>query len=121
MNLIRSREEDINRDYFRSFTLQRLRGGLDAEGKLTAWDNTLVAAYPGERYGGLDDKGRDQFALNGSDHVYEIPNQFVRAVRAETGMSVGYVRAVAPHYTVFAAQEFMHELAHPANDAPLRF
>ena len=95
VKLIRSREEDFKRDYFRSFTLQRLRGGLDAEGKLTAWDNTLVAAYPGERYAGLDDKGRDQFALNGADHVYDIPNQFVRAIRKETGISVGYVRAVA--------------------------
>src|SRR5213594_1933171 len=121
VKLIRSREEDLKRDYYRSATLQVLRGGLSADGKVIAWENTLVAAYPGERYGGLDDKGRDQFALNGSDHVYEIPNQFVRAVRAETGMSVGYVRAVAPNYTFFAVETFIDELAHLAKADPVQF
>jgi len=121
VKLIRSREEDFKRDYFRSFTLQRLRGGLDAQGKLTAWDNTLVAAYPGERYAGLDDKGRDQFALNGADHVYDIPNQFVRAIRKETGISVGYVRAVAPNYTFFAVETFIDELAQVAKADAVQF
>src|SRR5207247_2711958 len=121
VKLIRSREEDLRRDYYRSATLQVLRGGLSADGKVIAWENTLVAAYPGERYGGLDDKGRDQFALNGSDHVYEIPNQFVRAVRAETGMSVGYVRAVAPNYTFFAVETFIDELAHLAKADQVQF
>src|SRR5205823_6305921 len=64
VKLIRSREEDLRRDYYRSATLQVLKGGLGANGKIVAWQNTLVAAYPGERYGGLDDKGRDQFSLN---------------------------------------------------------
>jgi isoquinoline 1-oxidoreductase subunit beta len=121
VKLIRSREEDFRRDYLRSCTLQRLRAGLDAQGRVTAWENTLVAAYPGDRYDGIDDKGRDQFALNGSDHVYDIPNQFVRAVRAETGISVGYVRAVAPNYTFFAVETFVDELARLANADPVAF
>src|SRR5438046_6377206 len=121
VKLIRSREEDLRRDFYRSATLQVLKGGVDANGRVVAWQNTLVAAYPGERYGGLDDKGRDQFALNGSDDVYEIPNQFVRAVRAETGMSVGYVRAVAPNYTFFAVETFIDELAHLAKADPVQF
>src|SRR5213596_512002 len=121
VKLIRSREEDLRRDYYRSATLQVLKGGLGANGKIVAWQNTLVAAYPGERYGGLDDKGRDQFALNGSDHVYDIPHQFVRAIRSETGMSVGYVRAVAPNYTFFAVETFIDELAHLASVDPVAF
>jgi isoquinoline 1-oxidoreductase subunit beta len=121
IKLIRSREEDLRRDYYRSATLQVMKAGLDADGKVVAWHNTLVAAYPGERYGGLDDKGRDQFALNGSDHAYDIPNQFVRAIRAETGMSVGYVRAVAPNYTFFAVETFVDELAKLAGTDPVQF
>src|SRR5438094_10433119 len=115
VKLIRSREEDLRRDYYRSATLQVLRGGLSADGKVIAWENTLVAAYPGERYGGLDDKGRDQFAPNGSDHVYEIPNQFVRAVRAETGMSGGDGRGGAPHDKFLAVEKIIHAPVHPAN------
>src|SRR5262245_5780776 len=121
VKLIRSREEDLRRDFYRSATLQVVKGGIDGNGRVVAWQNTLVAAYPGERYGGLDDKGRDQFALNGADHVYDIPNQYVRAIRSETGMSVGYVRAVAPNYTFFAVETFMDELARLASVDPLQF
>ncbi|HEV8615095.1 MAG TPA: molybdopterin cofactor-binding domain-containing protein [Methylomirabilota bacterium] len=121
VKLIRSREEDLRRDYYRSATLQMLRGGLDENGRVVAWQNTIVAAYPGERYGGLDKQGRDEFALNGADHVYEIPNQFVRAIRGETGISVGYVRAVAPNYTFFAVETFIDELAHLAGMDPVQY
>src|SRR5207244_11927417 len=105
----------------RSFPRRRRRGGLDAERNVTARDNTLLAAYPGERYAGLDHKGRDQFALNGADHVYDIPNQFVRAIRKETGISVGYVRAVAPNYTFFAVETFIDELAQLAKVDAVQF
>lgn len=121
VKLIRSREEDMRRDFYRSCTLQVLKGGLDSSGAVIAWHNTLVCAYPGERYGGLDKQGRDQFALNGSDHYYDIPNQFVRAIRGETGIDVGYVRAVAPNYTFFAVETFVDELAHLAGVDPLQF
>src|SRR5438445_448425 len=36
VKLIRSREEDLRRDYYRSATLQVLRGGLSADGKVIA-------------------------------------------------------------------------------------
>lgn len=124
VKLIRSREEDLRRDYYRSCSLQVVKGGLDANGKIVAWEKTLVAAYPGGRdmeFYGLDKEGRDQFALNGSDHVYDIPNQFVRAIRGQTGMAVGYVRAVAPNYTFFAVETFMDEMAHLAKADPVQF
>jgi isoquinoline 1-oxidoreductase len=121
VKLIRSREEDMRQDFYRSCTLQLVKGGLDSAGAVIAWQNALVAAYPSDRYGGTDKQGRDQFSLNGSDHYYDIPNQFVRAIRGETGMEVGYVRAVAPNYTFFAVETFIDELAHLAGVDPLAF
>ncbi len=123
IKLIRSREEDMHRDFLRSATVQTLRGGLDAAGKVTAWDNVLVATHPGTRWGKdfVDKQGLDQFALNGADHVYSIANQSVRAIRVETGISVGYVRAVAPNYTFFAVESFVDELAHLTKADPLAF
>ena len=123
VKLIRSREEDLRRDFYRSATLQVLKAGVDADGKIVAWENTLVASHPGKRWGPdfVDKKGLDQFALNGADHVYDIPNQIVRAVPVETGISVGYVRAVAPNYTFFAVETFMDELAKLAGKDPLEY
>ena len=123
VKLIRSREEDLRRDFYRSATLQVLKAGLDASGKPVAWENTLVASHPGRRWGKdfVDKKGLDQFALNGADHVYDIPNQLVRAVPVDTGISVGYVRAVAPNYTFFAVETFVDELAKLAGKDPLEY
>jgi len=123
VKLIRSREEDLRRDFYRSATLQVVKAGLDAGGKPVAWENTLVASHPGRRWGKdfVDKKGLDQFALNGADHVYDIPNQIVRAIPVDTGMSVGYVRAVAPNYTFFAVETFMDELAKLADKDPLEY
>jgi isoquinoline 1-oxidoreductase beta subunit len=123
VKLIRSREEDLRRDFYRSATLQTLRAGLDASGKVVAWDNVIVATHPGNRWGPdfVDKQGLDQFALNGADHVYSIPNQSVRAIRTETGISVGYVRAVAPNYTFFAVETFVDELAGLSKADPLAF
>jgi len=123
VKFIRSREEDLRRDFYRSATLQVVKAGLGPDGKIVAWDNMLVASHPGKRWGPdfVDKKGLDQFALNGADHVYDIPNQIVRAVPVETGMSVGYVRAVAPNYTFFAVETFMDELAALAGKDPLEY
>jgi isoquinoline 1-oxidoreductase beta subunit len=123
VKLIRSREEDLRRDFYRSATLQVLKAGLRTDGTIVAWENTLIASHPGKRWGPdfVDKKGLDQFALNGADHVYDIPNQMVRAVPVETGISVGYVRAVAPNYTFFAVETFMDELATMAGKDPLEF
>jgi isoquinoline 1-oxidoreductase len=123
VKLIRSREEDLRRDFYRSATLQVVKAALASDGKVVAWENTLVASHPGKRWGPdfVDKKGLDQFALNGADHVYDIPNQLVRAVPVETGIPVGYVRAVAPNYTFFAVETFMDELAKLAGVDPLQY
>src|SRR5689334_5308961 len=123
VKLIRSREEDLKRDFYRSATLQSVRAGLGNDGKIVAWEKTVIASHPGKRWGPdfVDKKGLDQFALNGADHVYDIPNQIVRAVPVETGISVGYVRAVAPNYTFFAVETFMDELARLADKDPLEY
>jgi isoquinoline 1-oxidoreductase beta subunit len=123
VKLIRSREEDLKRDFYRSATLQVVKAGLGTDGKIVAWDKTVVASHPGRRWGPdfVDKKGLDQFALNGADHVYDIANQIVRAVPVDTGISVGYVRAVAPNYTFFAVETFMDELAKLAGVDPLEY
>ena len=124
VKLIRSREEDIKRDFYRSATLQVVRAGLGGDGKIVAWEKTVIASHPGTRWGPdfVDKKTKlDQFALNGADHVYDIPNQIVRAVPVETGIPVGYVRAVAPNYTFFAVETFVDELAKLAGVDPVEY
>src|SRR5206468_9252920 len=50
VKLIRSREEDLKRDFYRSATLQVVKAALAGDGKVVAWENTLVASHPGKRW-----------------------------------------------------------------------
>jgi isoquinoline 1-oxidoreductase len=122
VKLIRSREEDLRRDFYRTPTLQVLKAGLATDGKITAWEHTVVAAQPGTRWGPnfLDKQGLDAFAWNGADHVYDMPNHLVRVIKGEHGIPVGYVRSVAPGYTFFAIETFLDEIAHLAKMDPVQ-
>jgi CO/xanthine dehydrogenase Mo-binding subunit len=43
VKLIWAREEDIQHDFYRPVSTARLRAGLDAAGRVTAWDFRIVA------------------------------------------------------------------------------
>jgi hypothetical protein len=60
VKLIWAREEDIQHDFYRPASTARLRAGLDAAGKVTAWDFKIVApsimtrAFPRAVKNGID-------------------------------------------------------------------
>ena len=121
VKLIRSREEDFARGYHRPPTLQVISAGLDEGGTVSAWEHTIVTAYPSKRWAAfLDELGRDPFSLNGADHFYDMTNQLVRAIQGEHGYPVGFYRSVAPGYTFFALEAFLDELAQLATVDPLQ-
>jgi isoquinoline 1-oxidoreductase beta subunit len=119
VKLIRSREEDFARGYYRTPTLQVMRAGLEATGRVTAWEHAVVAAFPAGRRGTLDPMGRDFTVMAGSEHAYEIPNQLVREIRGEHGISVGQYRSIGAGATSFAVESFVDELAHLIGTDPL--
>jgi isoquinoline 1-oxidoreductase len=115
IKLIRSREEDFSRPSPRPPTLQAINAGLDAAGKIVAWEHVVMA----KRIGPLDPGGRDWVALTGSRPAYEIPNQSVRAIHVEHGIPTGSYRSVGAGYTSFAVEAFVDEVARLARTDPL--
>jgi isoquinoline 1-oxidoreductase beta subunit len=119
VKLIRSREEDFARGYPRTLTLHSMAAGLDASGRVVAWEHAVVSASPLERWDVLDKEGRDFTLLLGSEHPYEIANQVVRQIRVDHGIPVGQYRAVGAGSTSFAVEAFIDELAHLRGADPL--
>ena len=119
IKLIRSREEDFARGYPRTMTVQAMTAGLDATGSVTTWEHAVVAAFPLGRWGTLDAAGRDFTVMLGSQHAYAIPNQLVRTIRSEHGISVGQYRSVGAGAMSFAVESFVDELAHLTGTDPL--
>jgi isoquinoline 1-oxidoreductase len=118
VKLIRSREEDLTRGFYRTPTLQVVRAGLDAGGTVTAWDHAIVASVASRRRRG---EPRSPLEIRGADHPYEVPNRSARSIPGDFGLPTGFYRAVEVGYTTFAIETFLDELAHHAKVDPLQF
>jgi isoquinoline 1-oxidoreductase subunit beta len=132
VKLIYDRQEDVQNDFFRTITYQRMQGGIDANGKIVALTQDVCSAWATKRWGieaflsdSTDKKGKlDSFSVNGSDSWYTIPNHHVRAIEndvAQAATPSGQFRSVAPAWTFWAVESFVDELAHAAKKDPVEF
>jgi len=111
-----TREEDMQHDFYRPAAHVRLEGGLDAVGKLTAV-SVRVAAQPISGGGAVDGPAVASIA----DTPYTIPNYLVEYCRATNAVPVGYWRSVGPSQNTFIFESFIDELAHAAKRDPVEF
>jgi CO/xanthine dehydrogenase Mo-binding subunit len=132
VKVIYSREDDVTMDFSRPLTYQKMKGGLDQNGKLVALNHDVVSAWPTARWGipeflspSVDKKGAlDAFTVNGSDFFYSVPNHNVRAILNEMAQKAtpsGQLRSVAPGWTFWAVESMVDELAHAAGKDPAQF
>jgi CO/xanthine dehydrogenase Mo-binding subunit len=132
VKVIYSRENDMTMDYSRPLTFQKVKAGLDADGKLIALNHDVVSAWPTKRWGipdflspSVDKKGPlDAFTVNGADFFYSVPNHNVRAILNEMAHNAtpsGQLRSVAPGWTFWAVESMIDELAHAAGKDPAEY
>ena len=132
VKVIYSRENDMTMDYSRPLTYQKVKAGLDGDGKLIALNHDVVSAWPTKRWGipdflspSVDKKGPlDAFTVNGADFFYSVPNHNVRAVLNEMAHNAtpsGQLRSVAPGWTFWAVESMIDELAHAAGKDPAQY
>ncbi len=132
VKIIYARENDMTMDFSRPLTFQKVKAGLDGDGKLIAMNHDVVAAWPTKRWGipgflspSVDKKGAlDAFTVNGADFFYSVPNHNVRAIlneMAQTATPSGQLRSVAPGWTFWAVESMIDELAHAAGKDPAQF
>jgi len=132
VKVIYSRENDMTMDYSRPLTFQKVKAGLDGDGKLIALNHDVVSAWPTQRWGipdflspSVDKKGPlDAFTVNGADFFYSVPNHNVRAIKNEMAHNAtpsGQLRSVAPGWTFWAVESMIDELAHAAGKDPAEY
>jgi isoquinoline 1-oxidoreductase subunit beta len=132
VKVIYSRENDMTMDYSRPLTYQKVKAGLDGDGKLVALNHDVVSAWPTKRWGipdflspSVDKKGPlDAFTVNGADFFYSVPNHNVRAILNEMAHNAtpsGQLRSVAPGWTFWAVESMVDEIAHAAGRDPAQY
>jgi len=132
VKVIYSREDDMTMDFSRPLTFQKIKAGLDGDGKLIAMNHDVVSAWPTKRWGipdfltpSVDKKGGlDGFTVNGADFFYTVPNHNVRAILNEMAQQAtpsGQLRSVAPGWTFWAVESMIDEIAHAAGKDPAQY
>jgi CO/xanthine dehydrogenase Mo-binding subunit len=117
VQVVWTREEDMQHDFYRPAAHVRLEGGLDASGRLSAMKVRVVAQGISGGRGGVDGPAVASIA----DTPYAIPGYFVDYARAVNEVPVGYWRSVGPSQNTFIFESFIDELAHAAGRDPVEF
>ena len=124
VKVVWTREEDIQHDMYRPYWLDRISGGLDANGKPVAWSNRFAGPSILARWAPPAFKdGLDGDTTEGAiDLVYALANMHVEYVRVEPpGIPTAFWRSVGPSHNVFVTESFMDELAAAAKQDPVAY
>ena len=123
VKIIWSREDDIKGGYYRPSHVHRADIGLDAKGKIIAWDHAIVgqsimAGTPFEAF--MIKDGVDNTMVEGMGGPYSVPiNLTAHTVKAN--VPVLWWRSVGATHTAFVMETLIDEAAHVAGMDPVAY
>jgi isoquinoline 1-oxidoreductase beta subunit len=131
VKLLWTREDDMTHDYYRPGGFQFLKGGVDASGKLVAWENKFVT------YGEKVDPSQQQGKGKGPAQTIRtytaaamggtlFPQPYVENFAIHTyvqplAIRTGSLRAPSSNVFAFTIESFIDELANAAGKDPVQF
>ncbi len=123
LKVIWSREDDIKGGYYRPSHVHRADIGLDAKGKILAWDHAIVgqsimAGTPFEPF--MVKNGVDGTMVEGMGAPYDLPMNLT-AHTAKANVPVLWWRSVGSTHTAFVMETLIDEAAHVAGMDPVAY
>lgn len=124
VQIVWTREDDMQHDYYRTASHHRVRIGADAQGNPVAWAHHLMSVSRNSYRGGTPAEATETygtFAPRSADakNEYEldlvpclIPNMRIEYTQPDCGMPVGAWRAPSHNFTAFALESAIDEIAH---------
>jgi len=144
VQLLWSRENDLQNGLYRPASLMRLKATIEANGRVSAWHarraggnisgdtfgNMLPAmlpALPDSMLNGLADLAEyvfsnwavDPSSVEGLHETYDFANKIVSHTTVDHGLPLTFWRSVGHSYTAFAVESMMDELAHKGGHDPI--
>jgi isoquinoline 1-oxidoreductase beta subunit len=122
VKLVWTREDDMRAGYYRPMYCHALKGGLDGQGNIVAWQHRIVgqSILAGTVFEGMMVKdGVDATSVEGAANLpYLIPNLGVELHSPKMGVPVQWWRSVGSTHTAFSTETFLDELAAAAGRDP---
>ncbi|MEQ8798152.1 MAG: molybdopterin cofactor-binding domain-containing protein [Salinisphaeraceae bacterium] len=122
LKLVWSREDDIQGGWYRPLNVHRLSGGIDDDGNIVAWDQTIVgqSIMAGSAFAGQIKDGIDPTSVEGALNLpYRLPNLRVSLHSPESPVPVLWWRSVGHTHTAYSTETFLDELLEMAGKDPI--
>ncbi len=123
IKVIWTREDDIKGGRYRPVFVHKLKGGVDKDGKIIAWEQVIVGQsfMKGSPFeSAMLKDGVDVTMVEGAATLpYQIPNLQVSAHIVEVGVPTLWWRSVGSTHTAYSTETFLDELAALSGTDPL--
>ena len=118
-----SREDDIKGGYYRPMHVHRAEIGFNADGKILAWDHTIVGqsilkGSPFEAF--MVKNGIDATAIEGMKEPYDVPMK-LSVHHPEVNVPVLWWRSVGSTHTAYAMETLIDEVARTTKQDPVAY
>jgi isoquinoline 1-oxidoreductase beta subunit len=125
VQVVWTREDDLQHDFYRPAGLHRLRAGVDAAGRIVGWEHRLWNASRGHYLAWAPATPGEELQpgeLSRDDYPF-MPAPSLRLAYSPISSKIprGQWRAVENSSNVFVTQSFLDEVAHAAGIDPLTF
>jgi isoquinoline 1-oxidoreductase beta subunit len=122
VQVVWTREDDLQNSFYHATSAQYLKGGIDQNGNVTGWLQrvgfpSIVSSFtPYADYA-------SGFELNQgfTKNPYVIKNFRLESVKAEANLRIGWMRSVVHIHSGFGINSFVDELAVAAQKDPIKF
>jgi len=128
VKVVWTREDDMQHDFYRPASYNKMSAGIDAKGNPVFWNHKVVtgsimASLAPSVFGFPFPEGQmDDTAVEGASTLpYHVQNLKVDWIRAETGVPLGFWRSVGSSHTAFSTECFLDEVAFAAKKDPYEF
>ncbi|TXG34684.1 xanthine dehydrogenase family protein molybdopterin-binding subunit [Seonamhaeicola maritimus] len=121
VQVVWSREDDIQHSYYHTVSSQYLKGALDSKGNVTGWLHRFALPTIGSTFTPGKNLPQAWEARSAKDVPYDVPNMQIETGKADAHVRIGWLRSVINIPHGFAINVFADELAHVAGKDPLDF
>ncbi|MBV8807292.1 MAG: xanthine dehydrogenase family protein molybdopterin-binding subunit [Acidobacteriaceae bacterium] len=122
VQVMRTREDDMQHDFYLQYSYQRLTGALDSEGNIVAWSHRTVSTPIRAIFDSPVLMRDPKHGAESPESIpYEVRDYRFDYARASSVVPRAWWRSVSYPFQVFAVECFVDELAYAAGKDPLEF
>ncbi|MDW5288060.1 xanthine dehydrogenase family protein molybdopterin-binding subunit [Formosa sp. PL04] len=121
VQVVWSREDDIQNSYYHTLASQHLKGSLDANGNVTGWLHRFGIQSIASTFKPGTDSPQAWEVGSATQVPFDVPNMQIESVKVDAYIRIGWLRSVINIPHGYAINVFADELAFKANKDPLEF